>query len=631
MASITTSSIHHCGKRIPRPIRLSGSALRQLFRSGVAAGPWSGGLGKDQELGCTSRTQSGTVWNAAWDRPLIGPEEWAGFSVNSYIPPRFDATLLGFDYNLKYRRSFPTMKTLRHCFSYLPLGLLICLLPLSMPAESSEYQQDYQHLVDLIGPSEHLINPQDESIETAEAMAEMIRNYEIDLSKAAKKMTLDECISSALENNPDITRQFRLYEGLVWESISTRREWLPALTFNSPIGYRNKKIETYTSRSNSSSSRVIQLQDGSNLKPELKLSWSLLNLSRNSFLQSQQENIFSQELRLRQNVRELVLDVQSDYYDLQRARQEEDVYNGIYQLTSKLLRLISSRPLSHESDDFLAALKARSLQALSLRVSSQQNVIRLSASLASLLALPSNSFVLPSDKLVVKGRWDQRLNGTISTALERREEIKIAKSQSKASNELANSLIRKYIPELTAEAAVRLENDNYFLKTNTSDNSPRINTYTLDKFAGVQVKWNIFDGGVLAAQSSSFRKKALASQEQAALDSLTIEAQIKLAYSAYVSQVINMPVVKRELRQTLASLRVSTEQANKNSLSSITDLIQALDQYQSAAIRWFTTLQKYNEAIAQLHRYSSKWPPGVSRKVSSRLDYIQGISMDAGL
>ena len=516
--------------------------------------------------------------------------------------------------------------------SSLYLGLLICFASLFSPVKSREYQLDYQRLVDLVRSPESTVNPQDGLSDTVEVMTELMRDYENDLTAVAKKISLNECINLALENNPNITRQFMLYEGLTWDSISTRREWLPALNMVSPMGYRNKTIETYSfSKSNSSTSRRIRLQEGSNLKPELKLNWSLLNLSRNSLLQSQQENIFSQGLRLRQDVRELVLNVQSDYYHLQRERQEEDVFNGIHKLTLKLLRLRNSKNPSQQSNDILAALEARSLQALSLRVSSRQNVVRLSASLASRLGLPPGSFILPTEQLVRKGRWDQRLMDTISTALERREEIMISNSQSKASTGRANSLARKYIPEISAEVTGKLENDNFHLKTNTSDNTSTSNAYTLDKSVGVRIKWKIFDSGVLAAQSSSLRKKAFASQEQAALDRLAVEAQVKTAYSSYGSQIIQIPVVKRELDQTLVSLQVRAEQANVNSASSVTNLIQALDQYQSAASRWFITLQKYNEAIAQLYRYSSRWPPGVASQISTKLDYIKGIDLESSL
>lgn len=529
---------------------------------------------------------------------------------------------------------YPHLKMARllECLSPLPIGLLIFFLSLSSPAKTREYQQEYQNLVDLVRSPKPLIDQQVAPNDPAEVMTEMIRDYEINLSAVAKKMTLNESISLALERNPNIVRQYKLYEGLVWDSISTQRKWIPALNLDSPIGYRNKTIEKYSlSKNDPSSLRDFRLQDGSNLKPELKISWSLLNLSRNSLLQTQRENIFSQVLRFRQDVRDLVLNVQSDYFDLQRARQEEDVFNGIYIYIKNLLQLSDSEQLSQESDEILAALKARLLQALSLRVSAQQNVVRLSASLASRLALPPDSFILPSQKLGLNGRWEQELNDTISRALDRREEIKISNSQSKAANNRANSLVRKYFPEITAEAIGKLENDNFRLNTNASNNTSTVNSYTLDKSVGVRVKWAIFDSGVLAAQSSSFRKKAQASQEQAALNRLEVEAQIKTAYSAYTSQLIQLPVVNREIDQTLLSLQVRSEQANRYSASSVTNLILALDQYQSAASRWFATLQKYNEAIAQLYRYSSKWPPGVASQISSKLNYIQGINMEDGL
>lgn len=484
-------------------------------------------------------------------------------------------------------------------------------------------------MTDLVGSTDLPAGLQDNSSRSAELMTELIRNREINLTSDAKKLTLEECISLALQSNPNITKQFSLYQGLTWDSISTRREWLPALTLDAPLGYRNKTTETYSFNPNSlSTSRGFQLQNGSNLKPELKFSWSLLNLSRISLLQAQTEEARSQGLRLRKDVRELILDVQSDYYDLQRARQEEDIYNGIYELSQKLLSKTSSRALSQESEEILAALKARSLQALSQRISAQQNVVRLSASLSSRLALPPGSFILPAETLAIEGRWAQRLNDTIAIALDRREEIKIANSQSKASTDRAKSLVRKYIPEIAAEATGKLENDNFRLGTNTSPNIPTQNTFTFDKIIGLRIKWTIFDSGVLAAQSSSLRKKALASQKQADLDRLTIEAQIKTAYSVLTSQLIQLPVLKREIAQSMLSLESRAKEANSSSAASVTNLIQALDQYQSAASRWLETLLTYNKSIAKLYRYSSQWPAGVASQISSKLNYLEEINME---
>ena len=58
---------YECGKRTPRRMRQSGSALRKLIRSVAAAGLWRGDVGKDQERYASRKTQSGTGGKAAWD------------------------------------------------------------------------------------------------------------------------------------------------------------------------------------------------------------------------------------------------------------------------------------------------------------------------------------------------------------------------------------------------------------------------------------------------------------------------------------------------------------------------------------------------------------------------------------
>ena len=83
--------------------------------------------------------------------------------------------------------------------SSLPLGLLICFASLFSPVKSREYQLDYQRLVDLVRSPESTVNPQDGLSDTVEAMTELMRDYDIDLTAVAKKISLNECINLALE------------------------------------------------------------------------------------------------------------------------------------------------------------------------------------------------------------------------------------------------------------------------------------------------------------------------------------------------------------------------------------------------------------------------------------------------
>jgi hypothetical protein len=60
---------------IPRGMRQSGSALRKLIRSVVAAGVSSGDA-NGQELFLRTKPQAARASNRYWDRLLIGPAHW---------------------------------------------------------------------------------------------------------------------------------------------------------------------------------------------------------------------------------------------------------------------------------------------------------------------------------------------------------------------------------------------------------------------------------------------------------------------------------------------------------------------------------------------------------------------------
>ena len=82
---------YECGKRTPRRMRQSGSALSKLIRSVAAAGLWGSVLGKDQERNFPTKTQALTGTRTSGDRPLIGPGPGPGpcsVRPKSFFTPR---------------------------------------------------------------------------------------------------------------------------------------------------------------------------------------------------------------------------------------------------------------------------------------------------------------------------------------------------------------------------------------------------------------------------------------------------------------------------------------------------------------------------------------------------------------
>ncbi len=78
----STSSIHHCGKRTPRRMRQTGSALRKPIRSFAAEGFWSG-VTNGERQDPTSKPLQQRTRQGYWDRLLMSPDSQSCASTAS--------------------------------------------------------------------------------------------------------------------------------------------------------------------------------------------------------------------------------------------------------------------------------------------------------------------------------------------------------------------------------------------------------------------------------------------------------------------------------------------------------------------------------------------------------------------
>ena len=102
----------------------------------------------------------------------------------------------------------------------------------------------------------------------------------------------------------------------------------------------------------------------------------------------------------------------------------------------------------------------------------------------------------------------------------------------------------------------------------------------------------------------------------------------KSAFGTYTGQLIQLPIVKRELDQSLLSLESRTEECKTLTPTSIANLVHSLDQYQNAASRLFLLINNYNIAVARLYRFTSQWPVGVDELIKSSLHDLSEVNLE---
>ena len=464
----------------------------------------------------------------------------------------------------------------------------------------------------------------------ADQIISRIKQLEIDLSEKAQTLSLKQAITLAFNNSPRPLQAYRTYQAAAWISISTKRQWLPTIKGNLSAGSSGSINDLRQRPESDSWKKTLNLREASNYAPQLNLNWSIFNPSRTSTLNSQILATQSSSVAVRRSIRDLTLNVQEEYYRLQELRELEDTYQEIYEMCkSQYTRLKHSAFASAtNSTDKFQAIETRALEALTLRVASQQRVIAASAALAAVIGLPEDSFILPAERLVPFGQWMLSLEDSLEKALKSNDKIIIADLNAKTISEKASATRLQYAPEISLEAKTSYNNEKFRIGNSGSPNIRTARGIKTDYSVGATLKWNLFDSGVLEASATSLDKQASALKLQAKSERLDTGRQVKSAYGEYTSQLILLPQTAMQLLTAKQALRQATN-APATPSSYQTEFIQSINQYQAAQVARLTTVASHNTSIAKLHNATATWPEWVIPLMEKSLDFASDISLTA--
>ena len=170
----------------------------------------------------------------------------------------------------------------------------------------------------------------------------------------------------------------------------------------------------------------------------------------------------------------------------------------------------------------------------------------------------------------------------------------------------------RYLPSLGLRGQLKSEIENYNLQSleaPSSSTSGGNGSTRLD--GGLQLSWRLFDGGILAAEATALRRQADQSLQQAALDRLTVTRQVESSHASYTTSRILLDSTREQLRAARGALDGSSGKDATTVVQTIEKLRQALEA--EAAAR-----EQHNTALAELYRYSARWPEGAPTLVDQR-------------
>ncbi len=450
-------------------------------------------------------------------------------------------------------------------------------------------------------------------------------------------ISLDEAIVIGITNNPELLQAFGVIQQYEWSLIAAQRRWYPQLQLSngSPfIGYSWGTFvkNQYGLRGSNGSSGSLNYTDSGplynaaksqsfQLQPGATVSWNFIDLTRQPDINAAYESLKQQKLLFNVSARSLILNLQQSYYGIQSGQQLIDSFKQIYEINKQQLKMLEAqKSIGMASVLDVEQTRSQLFTQLSQLVNYTQQYIKQTAQLAEYLALPPEKLAIPSDPAALAGGWSETLQDTVKDALQQREEILASLAAAESAQWRGISAIRNYLPVFQLMGTGSLLSTNGYSNVPVDDDpvSDYHWTRTWTANLGIGFTWSLFDGGINAANAQSFYAQSRQQKAQAADTALTVIRQVRSSFSELQTSRVAITSAQRayesaKIAQEVARMRWAA------GVGEITSVVQTIQQLSIAAQHSSQAMLDYNNAVAQLYRYSATWPGSSEKDLQMRL------------
>ena len=474
-------------------------------------------------------------------------------------------------------------------------------------------------------------------------LVQQLEQLQAELRGHARPISLDEAIAIGLTNNPQLLEAFNTIQQYEWQLISAQRQWYPTLELNNGSPFIGYNWQTYVQNQygmasvsqpvSSSNLNYLQTQGSSSavatgyvgFQPGVNLSWNFIDPTRQPNINAASQSLKQQKLLFDVSARNLILSIQQSYYQVQSTQQLIDSFNQIYAINQRQLSIIAAqRKIGMATVLDLEQQRSQLFIQLNQLVQYTRDYISQTASLAQALGLGKRQLAIPSTAANMVGSWSLPLNATIDQALTKREEILASLAAAESANWTGIAAIRSYLPVFQLVGTGSLLGENGYQSAPVgSDTTPYLSTSNYwSAAAGLGFTWSLYDGGIQAGNAQASYAQARQQRAQAATTELQVEQQVRSSYGQYITSKVALTSAQQALSSAQIAQRASQARFNVG-VGDITSVVQAIQQLSQSAQLLASSLLSYNNAVAQLYRYSATWPLNTRQTVQARVQKLR--------
>lgn len=338
------------------------------------------------------------------------------------------------------------------------------------------------------------------------------------------------------------------------------------------------------------------------MSADLEASWALINPARNPEIAAARDQFEQAKNKYLIGLRDLRLQVSQSYFDLQQS--DEQVRIGQESVRSSEVSLRDARArfqagVATKLEVLQAETQlARDQQLLTNSLSAQSIARR---SLASLLSLPQDVTPTAKDPSRVVGTWLPTLQESIVAAYAFREELDQIILDISVANSNANAELAQIQPLLNIVNTLSGGRTSGYEFIQPSQAVPNQLGWSVDNTVGLNVRWNLFDGGQAKALYRRQKQVAEESRYRFADRRDTIREEVEKSFYELEANNRNITTTSREVLSARESLRLARLrfQAGVTTQREVVDTQRDLTQ---AEVRYSNAIADYNKRLAELQR-----------------------------
>ncbi|MBF2003747.1 MAG: TolC family protein [Synechococcales cyanobacterium M58_A2018_015] len=344
----------------------------------------------------------------------------------------------------------------------------------------------------------------------------------------------------------------------------------------------------------------IVTSDSTALGAGIELSYPIFTSGRRSALiNAAAGQVRFQELEVERQTEQLILETILDYYALQQAGAQVNIFRANLEQAEQSLRdaqALERAGVGTRFDVLQAEVDVANARQDLTQQLSQLEIAR--RQLVQRLNLAQSIDISAADPIEVAGVWELGLDESIVQAYKNRVELEQQLIQRDIAQQNRRAALAQLGPQVSFSGAFNLNND-------LDEDNGFLYNYQL----GIGLRLSLYDGGAARSQANREESNIAIAEAQFEATRDQIRFQVEQAYSQLDANFANIQTTALAVEQATEALRLARLRFQAG-VGTQTDVLRQQAALTQAQVNNLQAILDYNRALATLQRAISNYPDG---------------------